>query len=141
VERPWATPGLGDHPGRCNEEAMMNQQIREQLLTGQRVDITTTGRRSGRQHRIEIGFQNIGGTVYISGIPGRRDWYANLLANPDFTFHLKRDVTADLPARGRPVTDPEERRAVLTVFTANWNYQDRLESWVARSPLVEVTFG
>ena len=72
----------------------MDPEIREQLQEGHRVDITSTGRRSGRPHRIEIGFQNIDGTIYMSGVPGKRDWYANLLANPDFTFHLKRALTA-----------------------------------------------
>ncbi len=115
-------------------------QIRARLERGGRIDITTTGRRSGRPHRIEIGFQNIDGTIYISGLPGRRDWYANLLAEPQFTFHLKGGVTADLAATARAITDPDERRTVLTAFTTNWGYQDRLESWVEDSPLVEVTF-
>ncbi len=118
----------------------MDDEIRQQLREGHRIDITTIGRRSGRPHRIEIGFQNIGGTVYISGLPGRRDWYANLVANPDFTFHLKRDLKADLPAHARPIIDPDERRVVLTQFTANWKYLDQLEAWVAASPLVEVGF-
>lgn len=118
----------------------MTPEIRERLQHGHRVDITTVGRHSGRLHRIEIGFQNIDGTVYISGVPGRRDWYANLLANPEFTFHLKQSVSADLSARARPITDLSERRAVLTPFTANWNFAHELDAWVAGSPLVEVTF-
>jgi len=118
----------------------LDQQIREQLQKGGRIDITTTGRKSGKPHRIEIGFQSIDGTAYISGLPGKRDWYANMVANPDFVFHLKGDVSADLPARARPITDPDERRAVLTPFTANWNYGHELDKWMANSPLVEVIF-
>ena len=119
---------------------LVDQRIRDQLKNGQRIDITTTGRKSGRPTRIEIMFQNIDGTVYISGVPGRRDWYANVVANPAFIFHLKRDAQADLPAHARPITDPDERRVVLTKFTANWNRSDDLDAWLARSPLVEVTF-
>ena len=118
----------------------MDQRIQEQLQRGGTIDITTTGRKSGRPHRIEIGFQNIDGTVYISGLPGKRDWFANLVANPVFTFHLKGDVTADLPATARPITDDAERRAVLTPFTANWNYANDLDKWLERSPLVAVVF-
>lgn len=118
----------------------MDKQINEELHKRQRIDITTTGRKSGRPSRIEIGFQNIDGTVYLSGTPGKRDWYANLVANPDFTFHLKNDVKADLPASARPITDPAERRAVLTPFTANWDRASELDEWLARSPLVAVTF-
>lgn len=118
----------------------MDQQIRDELQKNQWIDITTTGRKSGRPSRIEIAYQNIDGTVYISGTPGKRDWYANLVANPNFTFHLKKDVRADLPARARPITDEAERRTVLTPFTANWNRSGELDDWLARSPLVEVTF-
>jgi hypothetical protein len=56
------------------------------------IDITTTGRKSGRPHRIEIMFHYLEGAVYISGLPGRRDWYANHLQNPEMVFHLKQSV-------------------------------------------------
>lgn len=120
----------------------MDQQIQEQLQQGGTIDITTTGRKSGKTktHRIEIGFQHIDGAVYISGFPGKRDWYANQVANPEFMFHLKGDVKANLLARARPITDDDERRAVLTPFTTNWNYAHDLNKWLANSPLVAVNF-
>ncbi len=118
----------------------MHKQIRDELQKNQWIDITTTGRKSGRPSRIEIAYQIIDGTFYISGTPGKRDWYANLVANPEFTIHLKKDVKADVPARARPITDPAERRAVLTPFTANWNRSGDLDDWLERSPLVEVSF-
>ena len=64
------------------------------------IDITTTGRRSGQPRRIEIVFYRVGEDFYLSGIPAsrQRDWLANLAAHPQFTFHLKHDVVADLPA-------------------------------------------
>ncbi|MDR7188828.1 hypothetical protein J2Y46_001651 [Microbacterium sp. BE35] len=61
------------------------------------VDITTRGARSQQLRRIEIWFHNVDGEVYITGTPGARSWYANLLAHPEFTFHLKHEVRADLP--------------------------------------------
>ena len=63
--------------------------------------------------RIEIWYHVIDGTVYITGTPGPRDWYANLLAHPEFTFHLKDSAAADLPARATPVTGEAQRRAVF----------------------------
>jgi deazaflavin-dependent oxidoreductase (nitroreductase family) len=119
----------------------MDQQVQDALRTGHTIDITTVGRRSGAPSRIEIAFQNIDGRVYISGFPGKRDWYANLLANPAFTFHLKQAVHADLPARARPITDAAERRAVFIPFLANWNRSEEIERWMTDSPLVEVSFG
>jgi deazaflavin-dependent oxidoreductase (nitroreductase family) len=104
------------------------------------IDITTIGRRSGQPRRIEIWSYRVDGRVYLSGSPGRRDWYANLLANPDFTFHLKRSAQADLPARARPVTDPGERRAIVTRILEVLGRAGDVDAWVARSPLVEVEF-
>ncbi len=110
------------------------------------IDITTTGRRTGEPRRIEIWFHRVDGRYYITGTPGRpRDWYANLVAHPGFTFHLKASATADLPATARPVTDPGERKTVfaglllpLADFTSKPGQE--AEVWVAESPLVEVTF-
>jgi hypothetical protein len=47
------------------------------------------GRLSGQPRRIEIWYFMIAGRVYLTGTPGRRDWYANLLANPRLIFHIK----------------------------------------------------
>jgi deazaflavin-dependent oxidoreductase (nitroreductase family) len=102
------------------------------------IDITTTGRRSGRQRRLETWFFRIDGRIYLSGSPGRRDWLANLRANPEFTFHLKESAQADLPARAHPVDDPDERRRVMEQILASLGGGRSLDEWVERSPLVEV---
>ena len=65
----------------------MDEQVRHALGHGRTIDITTIGRASGEPRRIEIWFHNIDGHIYITGTPGRRDWYANLRADPNFTFH------------------------------------------------------
>lgn len=113
------------------------------------VDITTTGRRSGRPHRIEIWFYRAGDTIYLSSLPGTKDWYANLLANPAFTFHLKHGVRADLPATAIPVTHPAERHRIFTEIVADLNQPanparirrpTHVEDWVAGSPLAEIRF-
>jgi deazaflavin-dependent oxidoreductase (nitroreductase family) len=77
------------------------------------VDITTTGARTGLPRRIEIWFYHFDGRWFLSGLPGPSSWYANLLAHPDFTFHLKHGVHADLSARARPITDAGERRQLF----------------------------
>ena len=115
--------------------------IRNALASGHTIDITTTGRRSGKLRRIEIVFHNIGGRIYVSGIPSRRrrSWLGNLEARPDFTFHLKGRVKADLPATARIISDEAERRQVLPHVARAWGRND-LESMVRYSPLIEVTF-
>jgi hypothetical protein len=118
----------------------MKERVRQALERDRTIDITTLGRRSRRQHRIEIWFYNVDGTVYLSGRPGRRGWYANLLATPDFTFHLKESTSADLRARGRPVIDATQRRSVLTRLLEQLGRERDLDAWLADSPLVEVQF-
>ncbi|MFD8604354.1 nitroreductase/quinone reductase family protein [Streptomyces globisporus] len=58
------------------------------------IDITTTGRRTGRPGRIEVFSRRAAGRTYLfSGPSGRpTSWYANLVAHPDFTFHLKHGI-------------------------------------------------
>lgn len=119
----------------------MNDSIRAFLDRGGLIDITTTGRATGEPRRIEIVFHNVGGRIVISGMPiaGRtRAWIRNLEADPRMTVHLKGEVLADLPAYGRVVTDPAERRELLTAVARNWRRTD-LDLMVAHSPLIEVT--
>lgn len=116
------------------------ERIARALRHGHTIDITTIGRRTGLPRRIETVFHNVDGQVILSGLPGPRSWYANLLANPDFTFHLKGPIQADLPARARAIVEPVERRRVMEAVTRNWNASDRLETFMAHSPLVEVSF-
>ena len=116
----------------------MDAKVERALKTDSLVDITTVGRKAGKPHKIEIAFHNFDGVLYISGLPGRRDWYANLLAQPQFTFHLKQSTRADLPAQAIPITDEETRRRVLSKVVAKWHRQRELEAFVQSSPLVQV---
>jgi len=116
----------------------MNAEIERALKTDGLIDMTTIGKKTGKPHKVEIAFHNFDGVLYISGMPGKRDWYANLSANPQFTFHLKQSTQADIPAKAIPITDEAERRRVLSKVVKKWNRQDQLETFVQSSPLVEV---
>lgn len=119
----------------------MNKQVRQSLATGHVIDVTTTGGRSGQPRRIEIVFHNFGGRLYITGTADadrRRAWLSNLAADPNFTFHLKGEVKADLPATARVIVDKAERRAVFAEVVKVWEGQD-VETMTRWSPLVEVT--
>jgi hypothetical protein len=118
----------------------MDDDLRRALERDRTIDITTTGRRTGRERRLETWFWNVDGRIYLSGSPGRRDWLANLRAHPDFTFHLKQSLHADLRARAHPIDDQDERRRVMSLILQGLGRTSGLEQWVARSPLVEVEF-
>jgi deazaflavin-dependent oxidoreductase (nitroreductase family) len=116
----------------------MDERLQQGLEQDRTIDITTKGRKSGQDRRVEIWFHNLEGRYYITGTPGTRDWYANMVANPEMTFHLKQAVQADIPARARAITEDDERRQVfLGVFEKLEGDRD-LDDWMANSPLVEV---
>jgi deazaflavin-dependent oxidoreductase (nitroreductase family) len=115
------------------------------------IDITTTGRRSGEPRRIETVFYRVGGEIYLTGLPGDRPraWLLNLAAEPRFTFHLKGDVSADLPATATVIDDPQQRRAILAPVVDDFNRRHgpdspwpraELDEWLTRSPLAHVAF-
>jgi len=121
----------------------MNEELQRSLSRGHLIDITTTGRKTGKPRRIEIVFHNIDGRLIISGSPvatRRRAWLANLEADPHLTFHLKRGpAQGDLPATARVVTDEAERRTIAEWIVQNaWRNQD-VDAMVAYAPMIEVT--
>ena len=113
----------------------MRPQVAGALERDRTIDITTTGKKTGQPRRKEIWFHNLDGRLYITGTPGRRDWYANLAAHPEFTFHLKESVETDLEATAVPITDPEERRQAITKIAEQYGATTSVEEWVASSPL------
>ncbi|MFI5495942.1 nitroreductase/quinone reductase family protein [Actinoplanes sp. NPDC051859] len=108
---------------------------RRALEEQQTVEITTVGRRSGVPRRIETWRYRAAGTFWLTGSPGRRDWYANLVAHPEFTLHLK---ALDLRVRGRLVTDPDERARVFAEIVPELSWAGTTQSWIDGSPLVEI---
>jgi deazaflavin-dependent oxidoreductase (nitroreductase family) len=120
-------------------ELPMDEKVKLALAQDQVIDITTTGRKSGEKHRIEIWFHNLDGRLFITGTPGKRSWYANLVAHPEFTFHVKRSTQADLPARATAITAEAQRREIMRGILTKLGRPEDLETWVAGSPLVEVT--
>lgn len=114
------------------------------------IDITTTGARTGQRRRIEIWFFRVDGEIYLTTQPATRDWYANLLAHPEFTFHLTHGVRADLAARAEPVLDPHARRRIFDSIIDDLNQPrhrayiaqpvESIDRWMRGSPLVHVRF-
>jgi deazaflavin-dependent oxidoreductase (nitroreductase family) len=115
--------------------------VRDELADNPTVDITTTGRRTGEPRRIEIWMMDVDGRYFITGTPGRRDWLANLRADPALTVHLKRHAHVDLPARAAAVEDEATRRSVLEHLATHWyRTQTSLDDLVTTAPMVEITF-
>ena len=126
----------------------MDTTVKNALERGGVIDITTLGAKSGSRHRIEIIFHHFDGSYYITGEPGfKRDWLANMNANPEFTVHLKQGLAADVSARADEIFDEEQRAKVLyRILTESWGNEPSkvehiLPRWVNDAPLVEFTIG
>ena len=106
------------------------------------IDITTIGRSSGEPKRLEIWFHNVDDRYYVTGRPGPRSWYANVVANPAITFHFKETTEADLEGTARAITDPAEKREVFLSAKklSEFINEDNVQEWVDGSPLIEVVF-
>jgi deazaflavin-dependent oxidoreductase (nitroreductase family) len=115
--------------------------VRAELVDDPTVDITTVGRRTGEPRRIEIWMLDVDGRFFITGTPGRRDWLANLRADPTIVVHLKRRARLDVAGEATPVTDAATRRRVIEHLSANWyRTQTPLDELLATAPMVEVVF-
>ena len=80
--------------------------------------LTTTGRRTGQPHEIEIWFGIVDRTLYlISGNGPTADWYQNLVADPTVKVRIGQETRE---GAAYVVTDPEERRRVGDVMGAKY---------------------
>ena len=118
----------------------MDEAVKRALERDTLIDITTTGRRSGQPRRIEIWFHYQDGRILITSSPGARGWYANMRADPNFTWHFKQSLIRDVPAVATPITDEDERRAI---FARMMELEERMahievDDWTKRSALVEI---
>lgn len=97
--------------------------------------LTTTGRRSGRPHRIEIWFAFRDGRIYLlSGGGGAADWVKNIRADARIRIQVG---SRGVAARGRIVTRKREDQLARELLDAKymaWRPGKRLSSW-ARSAL------
>ncbi|MGB3410767.1 MAG: nitroreductase family deazaflavin-dependent oxidoreductase [Microthrixaceae bacterium] len=100
--------------------------------------LTTTGRRSGRPHRIEIWYARDGDVLYLlSGGGGRSDWVRNLIAEPSVRVEiggLIHDARAKVIVGG----DEEERARTLVFDKYQARSGDDLTNWRQRATPIAI---
>jgi deazaflavin-dependent oxidoreductase (nitroreductase family) len=99
--------------------------------------LTTTGRRTGRPHRIEIWFVVHDGAAYLLAGSRDSDWYRNLTANEAVTLEIDRERrdTVARPADEEP-SAAEVRAAMVAKYQPG--YGEDLTGWSVESALVRV---
>ena len=121
-----------------DSDSALNEAALAALGHSQIIDLTTTGRRTGRPRRIEIFLHHDGDQLFITGMPRadrKRDWIYNVEADPHVTIHLKQAVVADVPATARVVTEPDERRPFIEAAARRWRRTD-VPEMLQHSPLI-----
>ena len=96
--------------------------------------LTTTGRRSGRAHRIEIWYARAGNTLYLLAGGGRgSDWVRNLEETPSVTVELdgRTHVATGRLIHAGTAEIGEARRLVFEKYQPR--YSGDLTSWRERS--------
>jgi deazaflavin-dependent oxidoreductase (nitroreductase family) len=101
--------------------------------------VTTTGRRSGQPHTIEIWFATNADTVYLlSGDGDRADWLRNLRADPVVGVRI---ADQEWEARARVVIDPDEdarARRLLAAKYQDWRAGEPLSGWAQTALAVAI---
>ena len=95
--------------------------------------LTTTGRRTGRPHRIEIWYATDGDTLYLLSGGGRSsDWVRNLIADPAVLVEVDGDVRA---AHGRVLEGGAEAEQARSLVFAKYapRYDGDLTGWRQRA--------
>jgi len=93
--------------------------------------LTTTGRRSGTQHRTALIYRQVGDDYVIvasrGGAPTHPAWYLNLAANPDVRVQVKDEEFA---GRAR-LAEGDERAKLWPLMAQVWpdydNYQTKTD--------------
>jgi hypothetical protein len=127
------------------------EAARRALAHDETIDIITIGAKTGKRRTTEIWFRTVAGQIIICGTPTasegmgvvkRRDWLANLAANPEFDFYFKQSVSLSVPAIGTLVRNPDERHRIMTAPETRWyrNQGFTIDDLVESSPIITVRF-
>ena len=81
--------------------------------------ITTTGRKSGRQHSIPIGYLRDADDFIALTNENASNWFRNVLANGEATLEITKETFS---VRGELITDEAERQRIFKMYQQNERY-------------------
>jgi deazaflavin-dependent oxidoreductase (nitroreductase family) len=94
--------------------------------------LTTTGRKSGKEHTMPLIFGEAGGSQVLvasrGGAPEHPGWYLNLEANPEVGVQVKGDT---FRARAR-TAEGEERERLWKAMNEIWPHYDEYQTKTTR---------
>ena len=115
---------------------MSDQQFIKALDARSEVELTVTGRTSGREISIPVWFVREGDTLYLVPVNGSdSDWYKNAQRRP--TIRLS-EGRAHLSARAIAITEPSKVEQILDKFRARYGPDDVAAYYPKHDVAVEV---
>src|SRR5258708_15049921 len=101
----WCHLRLFGHRGlKVMETTMTDEDFLKALDSTGEIELTVTGRRTGREISIPVWFVREGNRLYLVPVRGSdSDWYKNVLKAPTIRVTAG---GAQLTARATPITDP-----------------------------------
>lgn len=101
---------------------MALEDFKKALKGTNEIELTVTGRTSGRKTSRPVWFAADGGRLYLLPVKGSdTQWYRNVLKNPTIALTAKRVTWA---AKATPVADPGRVRDVVEKFRARYGAGD-----------------
>ena len=115
---------------------MAGEEFNQALDDTREIELTVTGRTSGREISIPVWFVRDGEKLYLVPVKGSdSDWYKNVLKTP--TIRLAAEA-AELNATATPSSDTANVEQVLDKFRAKYGARDVEAYYPKQDVAVEV---
>src|SRR5947209_7498294 len=115
---------------------MAGEEFNQALDDSREIELTVTGRTSGREISIPVWFVRDGEKLYLVPVKGSdSDWYKNILKTP--TIRLAAEA-AQLNATASPTSDAANVEQVLDRFRAKYGARDVEAYYPKQDVAVEV---
>lgn len=99
-----------------------NDALRDRLSRSREINITVTGRKSGRTISIPVWFVSKDDRLYLLPVQGSdTQWYKNVLKNPMIRIEAR---GAEAEVKGVPVTDGKRVASVVEKFREKYGASD-----------------
>ena len=99
-----------------------NDTLKNRLSRSREIDMTVTGRKSGRAISIPVWFVLEGDKLHLLPVQGSgTQWYKNVLNNPMIRIDAR---GAEAEVKAVPVTDPAQVSSVVEKFRAKYGASD-----------------
>lgn len=104
------------------------------------VNLTTKGRKSGKDHTVELWFALSEGKIYLSHEGKYTDWIRNLLKNSKVNMSIGSEVIIG-DARITPVNGPEREAGKRALYEKYYGSatKETIDDWFELSHVIEVT--